>query len=662
MHAERFVLSFGVMKKTTEEEEDEADADHVTGPSAMNVDCHVLRKTNRIWPVSQDHVDEGEHEHDTIRHLGTHARGSAHQPHHLPSFLRNTNSHQHLHLHHIAHQRTNCATLGMGAPDVLPPPPKSCLICTEEPQDDQELIMPCRVCRAWYCPDCLGGMFTAAVDDDSRMPPRCCALLQLHTAISALTEQETNDYRAKFEEWSTVNKTYCPSPTCSAFIPDRLLPVAIKAGAVPTLQAVLGNVVEQVSKSALARFFRGELDVTQQPGYTTVVARPIDLSKITDRLNAGQYRSAADLTRDMALIAENASTYNGPTHPVAKTANDLFDLYLHHFSSAMDGLLDKPGEQRAQTMFACSKCHMGICASCKQIEHGTKACDTSAANQETAMLETFGYKRCPLCRHAVRKMFGCSHIQCLCGAHWCYYCCRAIDQCDGACDPRMDEDSDIEEDDDFDENDEADPPVGPVNPEQPERERIVSTVDHSGSKPAINPSLSHATGNAPIVPENLDAGGARRWADTEMDFGSEPEDELWVLVDTDTTTKDDRLTECRRYTQIWSCKHRFQPYELPNDDCNHGDLSRMECNICFEKVTAKLSVRLATTRPTPRQKRRPFAALHVQDGSDLLDPKDSVASDTIGEERETQALECRLCRFVVCRRCRQKKYPAAKTQ
>lgn len=30
-------------------------------------------------------------------------------------------------------------------------------------------------------------------------------------------------------------------------------------------------------------------------------------------------------------------------------------------------------------------------------------------------------------------MYGCSHMQCTCGAHWCWWCLRSIDECQGDC-------------------------------------------------------------------------------------------------------------------------------------------------------------------------------------------------------------------------------------
>lgn len=55
-------------------------------------------------------------------------------------------------------------------------------------------------------------------------------------------------------------------------------------------------------------------------------------------------------------------------------------------------------------------------------------------------LKKWGYKQCPKCRTGVKRMFGCAHILCQCGAHWCWMCERGIVECHGndACDDYAD--------------------------------------------------------------------------------------------------------------------------------------------------------------------------------------------------------------------------------
>lgn len=75
------------------------------------------------------------------------------------------------------------------------------------------------------------------------------------------------------------------------------------------------------------------------------------------------------------------------------------------------------------------------------------------------MLAKFKIEQCPRCRRAVRKMYGCSEMACLCGAHFCYVCLMSIDQCDGSCgaDQESDEgeDSESQTSDDSEEDSES---------------------------------------------------------------------------------------------------------------------------------------------------------------------------------------------------------------
>lgn len=176
------------------------------------------------------------------------------------------------------------------------------------------------------------------------------------------------------------------------------------------LPPFLEGILLKVQESPSARFFRGEMDITQLPGYNTVVERPIDLSKIS--ANVPRYDSVNSLTQDMQLLASNAVSYNGPGHPVSKAAEELYKHYLRALSLATQGLLDAPATVvKDNSTFPCPKCHIAICTSCKLVEHGATPCDSTSSDQELAMLQSFGYKRCPRCKAGVKKMYGCSHMQ-----------------------------------------------------------------------------------------------------------------------------------------------------------------------------------------------------------------------------------------------------------
>ena len=88
------------------------------------------------------------------------------------------------------------------------------------------------------------------------------------------------------------------------------------------------------------------------------------------------------------------------------------------------------------------------------------------------------------------------------------------------------------------------------------------------------------------------------WAEADLDFGEEPED--------------------HEQQQVWSCHHSFEVFKPTDDGYNHGDLNRMECNRCFEKVVPR---RIGRKR----------------------------ARDGLGEARE-----CEACYLIVCTGCASK--------
>lgn len=134
-----------------------------------------------------------------------------------------------------------------------------CIACADSftaKEAKKELLRPCRLCKTYYCRSCIRMMFLAAITDNTRMPPRCCTLIQIHVALPMLSMEEAVTYRAKFEEWLTVRKVYCPAPTCSAFIPELNLPGKREVEASTSLHDSLKRVLERVGKSPNARFFR----------------------------------------------------------------------------------------------------------------------------------------------------------------------------------------------------------------------------------------------------------------------------------------------------------------------------------------------------------------------------------------------------------------------
>ncbi|KAI9867154.1 MAG: hypothetical protein M1813_009432 [Trichoglossum hirsutum] len=230
-------------------------------------------------------------------------------------------------------------------------------------------------CGHTYCRDCTRSMFISACKDESRMPPRCCAAIPLTDALPYLTNQEAVLYREKFEEWHTADRVYCPVQACSAFIPSRLLP---SPPASP----------EHINLE--------DAKIAEQP--QTDDTNPVD-----------QGDRRAVVTFGTGVVME----VHGSTPMQAS------DSKTSHASS----------EASNSSVISCPKCEVAICVSCKRLSHPDTPCENSE-EWITEFLRKYKLKRCPKCGNAVKKMFGCDHIRCRCGAQWCWACCKRIVVCE----------------------------------------------------------------------------------------------------------------------------------------------------------------------------------------------------------------------------------------
>ncbi|EXJ64295.1 hypothetical protein A1O7_00631 [Cladophialophora yegresii CBS 114405] len=76
---------------------------------------------------------------------------------------------------------------------------------------------------------------------------------------------------------------------------------------------------------------------------------------------------------------------------------------------------------------SCHVCDTVVCTKCKLYAGNGHTCDTE--DPRKFILETFHYKLCPRCGTGVMKMYGCPHVRCQCGAHWCWDCQRPMNAC-----------------------------------------------------------------------------------------------------------------------------------------------------------------------------------------------------------------------------------------
>lgn len=95
-------------------------------------------------------------------------------------------------------------------------------------------------------------------------------------------------------------------------------------------------------------------------------------------------------------------------------------------------------------------------------------------------------------------------MQCLCGAHWCYYCQAPVNECDGYC-----RESGEYADDDDDEGYDDEEHYSDEDEDEDER-------DHEVSINAINPSLRSSTQAARSCSGNQCAGYTCAGGDTDL--------------------------------------------------------------------------------------------------------------------------------------------------
>lgn len=324
-------------------------------------------------------------------------------------------------------------------------PSKTCIICYDP--SEAQVIQPCSKCYTYFCISCLQEMLQGALKDMTMMPIQCCSMIQLAVVLPHITQEQADAYRARFEEWISSGRTYCPVPSCSVFIPERFLLPSTRAA--PNVwefvKPHLPGLVKALVDSPDSRYFR-DLHSPKRcnvDDFHKLVPKPLFFDSIQRKLP--KYTSLQAFMDDLNLIFFNAHRLRKQYRKVGSASDRLEGLFYARLGTLKLALTSAETHRHPNACFACPKCCIGICAECKQIAHPLKPCDTTARDHELAMLATFGYKQCPKCSHAVKKMYGCRHIQCRCGAHWCYHCRRTLDDCDKiGCTPEGDYDSEDE--------------------------------------------------------------------------------------------------------------------------------------------------------------------------------------------------------------------------
>ncbi|GAA5914725.1 hypothetical protein JCM8208_000681 [Rhodotorula glutinis] len=118
---------------------------------------------------------------------------------------------------------TSSPSPGPDAPPVPPLPSTSgprapCVICNERVASHSSVTAPCAD-QHTYCAECLCALFRAATRDESLFPPRCDGVpIPVALVTPFLSSADLATFKKKAIEFSTPDRLYCATATCSAFL------------------------------------------------------------------------------------------------------------------------------------------------------------------------------------------------------------------------------------------------------------------------------------------------------------------------------------------------------------------------------------------------------------------------------------------------------------
>jgi len=137
------------------------------------------------------------------------------------------------------------------------------------------------------------------------------------------------------------------------------------------------------------------------------------------------------LTRKLISIVGLDYSYSVYSDFIVSTANknspgptpDCPSIYRPKRTSGVDSrpLAD------TSTLFFCGSCLSHICTDCKSLAHEGVSCAeyrdaTDGSNAFAEYRAANNVKDCPRCKAPMQKTYGCNHMTCRCGAHFCWVC------------------------------------------------------------------------------------------------------------------------------------------------------------------------------------------------------------------------------------------------
>jgi hypothetical protein len=269
----------------------------------------------------------------------------------------------------------------------------------------------------------------------------------------------------------------------------------------------------------------------------------------------------------------------------------------------------------------CPTCSTPVCVACKQFAHPPLPCSDSDISPElSALLKKWKVKRCPKCRAAVRRMYGCPHIRCRCGGQWCWFCLGPIDECrDNGCPEqeaadRDDAGYDSDSEEDGDEGDQAACGGAELDYDQLEIQRIARRR------------------NRAIEIGDLDAQIERREA---LDLGDEPNaDEV----------------------DPWNCNHVWRGFaESTNNLPRKLDCQRCWRELQYEAYDGPIKGEMGLDKLFEPNKVAPTGA-DAGAGDAGKEPEKQGQEEPAeigGKKAAKPGVECRYCSIICCYDCKE---------
>ena len=300
----------------------------------------------------------------------------------------------------------------------------------------------------------------------------------------------------------------------------------------------------------------------------------------------------------------------------------------------------------------CPDCHILICIKCRQTAEPAHECPPNDPLVTT--VRNFKYKICPKCGTGVLKLYGCDHVRCRCGAHWCWACERSIDRCNlDPCPLSLDFGAggadDTEDDTDDDETIAVEStnsvPIGQnsdasvEHETQPERDEAYVAQNAERNQPAADTVAGTNSSTIPPVPtqasntslpENLDDPDEHLWECEDLELGDEPVDEAW---------------------DIWGCAHRFRRFDQENMLEKWVKPEALECQTCFELVRPYNDISATKSLKKARSETEE-QDLAAQTGNSEV-PQETSNVPVMARRRSGKlAWECKKCGVFFCQECR----------